>query len=70
MSELNHRDVCIFCMSGIKSNCPWLTVPPGTLKDFIVEEFGDPIRAARRVICGVIAGAMLGFLIFGLMSAF
>ena len=60
---MTHKDVCIFCMSGIKSNCPWLTVPSGDLKEFIKDEFGDPLRTARGVIWGMIGCGLIWILI-------
>ena len=50
-------DICVIKPDHSREKCPLLT--SGTFLDFISDELADPLRAARGIIYGVIAGAML-----------
>ena len=55
---LKHSSVCPIQAEHTEDNCPMLTVP-GTIMDFVKYELSNPLRAAKWVIFGVIAGIMI-----------
>ena len=60
---MEHSEMCIWCANGgAKEECPF-TKPMGGLKDFIIDEFTDPLKAAKGVIYGILIGAGLWLLI-------
>ncbi len=52
----------------LKAIAKAMSKEPGTLLDFLKDEFGDPLRTARGIIYGCLVGLAIWLIAFGMMS--